>query len=144
MGEFRVCLRRPLPAPVAFERVLDLDAHTDLIPLTTLQHPDPLRPGVQFTARTGLGPLRIDDVMTVVDHTPPTGATPGRCTIIKTGRWVRGDIRFTVTPTGPESCRIEWHQRITVWGISRIADRLVTSVARVAYTIVLKRLLRRS
>ncbi|MDO5500225.1 MAG: hypothetical protein Q4F67_11170 [Propionibacteriaceae bacterium] len=139
MGTFEVVCTPALPAGEAFARVLDLDAHTALIPLTVVR--GDVTAG--FTARTGVGPVRVDDSMVVEEHAPPVATGPGVWRIRKTGRWIGGTIDLTVAPAGDGASIVCWHQHITVRGLSRVADPIVTAVARRAYRLVLRRLLRR-
>lgn len=80
MATFTVTLDSPLPAVEAWERVWALDSHTRLIPLTTLSGDGVgrrrLREGSRFVARTGVGPLGFDDVMTVTTWHPPQPGHP--------------------------------------------------------------------
>ncbi|HHV21960.1 MAG TPA: hypothetical protein GXZ30_10565 [Propionibacterium sp.] len=102
MGSFEVRLTAPLAAAEAYDRILDLDAHTATIPFTTVRvtpEPGALTTGTRFLARTALGPVGIDDSMVVEEFTRPTGDRAGVCRIRKTGRWVRGTILLTVAPT---------------------------------------------
>lgn len=140
MGHFVVRLQPSLAATEAFDRLLDLDAHTALIPLTTVRHDGALGAGRAFVARTALGPLRIDDPMVVDEFRRPRVEAPGRCRIRKTGRWVLGTIDLTVTGDAHHAV-VTWTQDIQVRWISRVADPVVTAVARVAYRTMLRRLL---
>ncbi|WP_432559407.1 hypothetical protein [Granulicoccus sp. GXG6511] len=148
MGHFEVRLTAPLAATVAYDRVLDLDAHTATIPFTTvrvLPGPGPLSTGTRFVARTALGPIGIDDSMIVEEFTRPTGDRAGVCRIRKTGRWVLGAIELSVEAAGPPADRqaatVRWSQDIAIRGLSRVADPLVTLIASHAYRLVLRRLL---
>lgn len=140
MGRFVVQLRPSLSATEAFDRILDLDAHTALIPLTTVRHEGVLGAGRTFVARTGLGRIGFDDQMVVDEFRPPGPETPGRCRIRKTGRWVLGTIDLSVSGDANHAV-VLWTQDIRIRWISRVADPVVTAVARVAYRTMLRRLL---
>lgn len=140
MGQFIVRLQPPLPAVEAFDRLLDLDAHTELIPFTTVRHDGLLGVGRTFVGRTGLGPVSFDDTMVIDEFRRPAPGVPGRCRIRKTGRWVLGTIDLTVTEAADHAVVI-WAQDIRLPGVSRVADPVVTEVARVAYRTMLGRLL---
>jgi len=146
MASFSVHLDSTLPAPEAWRRVLDLHAHTAVIPLTTVtgeaMSADRLVPGSRFVARTGVGPVGFDDVMVVDSISPPTAGAGGRARIHKEGKAVRGSIDLRVTPAGPGS-RVEWSQQIGVRGVPRVLDPVVGRVARAAYGTALRRLLER-
>lgn len=143
MAFFHLCLASPLPAAQAFAQILDLDAHTALIPFTAVQHVPPLRRGSVFVARTAIGPIGLNDRMHVLAYAPPQGGEPGRCTIAKTGRWLRGNIHLTVHPSDA-GCTVRWRQDLRVRGLPRLADPVVCIVATRAYRTVLTRLLARS
>src|SRR6478609_11154301 len=74
MADFEVHLDSPLSAPEAWRRILDLRAHTAVIPLTTVTgaalSAAELGPGSRFVARTGLGPIGFDDTMVVESIVP--------------------------------------------------------------------------
>lgn len=143
MAFFDVGLTSPLPAAQAFTQILDLDAHTALIPFTVVHHAPPLGRGSVFVARTALGPIGFNDRMHVLAYAPPRGGEPGRCTIAKTGRWLRGPIHLTVHPSDA-GCTVRWRQELRVRGLPRLADPVVRIVAIRAYRSVLTRLLARS
>jgi hypothetical protein len=146
MAHFEVHLDPPLSAPEAWRRVLDLRAHTAVIPLTTVTgaavSAAELGPGSRFVARTGLGPIGFDDTMVVESIVPPTTDTAGSARIVKEGRVVRGHIDLLVTPTAAGSTLV-WTQRISVWGLPSVFDPVVARVARAAYGSTLRRLLAR-
>ena len=146
MADFEVHLDPPLPAPEAWRRILDLRAHTAVIPLTTVtgdaMAAGELVDGSRFTARTGLGPVGFDDVMVVDAIVPPTSTSAGHARIRKEGKVVRGAIELTVTPTSAGSA-VVWSQRIGVRGVPTVLDPVVSRVARAAYGSTLRRLLSR-
>ena len=146
MASFSVRLEPTLPAPEAWRRVLDLRAHTAVIPLTTVTGAaltaDELGPGSRFVARTGLGRVAFDDVMVVDDLTPATDDSTGTARIHKEGKVVRGWIELHVAPA-PLGSTVEWSQQIEVRGVPRALDPLVARVARTAYASTLRRLLAR-
>ncbi len=146
MARLEIRITSPLPAPQAWARVLDLRAHSAVIPLTTvtgarLAAAD-LSPGATFVARTALGPVGFDDAMVLDDVVQPTTSVAGRAGIRKTGRVVRGRVDLTVAPTSTGS-EVVWRQTIRVAGIPAFADPVVARVARVAYGRTLRTLLAR-
>lgn len=127
MARFTVRLDTPVPPAEAWRRVWNLDAHTRLIPLTTLREDGTggtsLQAGSRFVARTALGPLHVDDVMEVRRFDAPgadgggtaagirgssdgagaagsssTAGGEGRAVVVKTGRLIGGQIDATVSP----------------------------------------------
>lgn len=142
MGRYRIELPSTLPADEAFHRLVDLDAHTAVIPLTTLRHTPPLQAGSRFTARTAVGPVGFDDSMLVREYAEP-GDGPGRAVFVKTGRWVTGESQLTVASTEGGS-HVVWQQDIAMPWLPGFVDPVVTQVARQAYTMALRRLLARA
>ena len=146
MARLEIRIASALPAPQAWARVLDLRAHSAVIPLTTvtgatLDAAD-LAPGSTFVARTALGPVGFDDPMTIVDVLAPTTTSAGRAEITKTGRVVHGRVHLTVSPTEAGS-EVLWRQTIRVTGVPPLADPVVSRIARAAYSRTLRALLRR-
>jgi len=146
MARFEMTLVSSLPAPEAWRRILDLRAHSEVIPLTTVSgdalDASHLMPGAQFVARTGLGPFGFDDVMVIQSYAPPTEHDAGVAHIRKEGRAVTGHITLRVAPTA-DGCVVTWKQRIGVLGVPGFADVAVARVARSAYRRTLVELLRR-
>ncbi len=146
MAAFDVHLDTDLPAAEAWRRVLDLRAHGEVIPLTTVTGEQleaaALEQGSRFVARTSLGPVGFDDVMVVDSIEQPTDGSGGRARIHKEGKVIRGTIDFRVTPLGSTST-VDWVQQISVRWVPRAADPVVARVARTAYGKALAQLLRR-
>jgi hypothetical protein len=148
MALFTIRLETPLPAPVAWERVLDVHAHGEVVPFTTMSgdamYAAELVPGSRFVARTGVGPLAFDDPMVVDEITPPTADEPGVARIRKEGKVIRGWIELTVTPRSRGGSTVEWVQQISVRGVPAVAGPVTGAVAQAAYGQALRRLLDRS
>lgn len=147
VAHFDVRILSPLPADEAWARILDLNAHSAVIPLTTLTgdtlYAAGLVPGSRFVARTALGPVGFDDRMVVDEITQPTERDGASARIRKEGRAIRGIIHLTVTPVADGS-RVEWSQDISVRGVPRALDPVVARVAWAAYGSTLRRLLART
>ncbi|GAB3887484.1 SRPBCC family protein [Terrabacter terrigena] len=145
MARFTVEFETELPAAEAWRRLLDLRAHTAVIPLTTLSGAvltaDGLVPGSRFVARTGVGPVGFDDRMVVDQIIPPHSGGAGSARIRKEGNVVRGEIDLTVAPAGQGS-RVHWEQVIRVRPVPAVLDPVVARVARLAYATTIRRLLR--
>lgn len=130
-----------LPRALVWERLWDLGRHDRFIPLTAV---DPARgslarPGFRFTARTGVGPLGVDDVMEVrAASTPAHG--PWALRVDKLGQIVRGRIEATLTEVGPDRTELTWRQEISISGLPRWLDPLVAGVARRAYARTIRRI----
>ena len=147
MAAFDVHLDTDLPAAEAWRRVLDLHAHSEAIPLTTVtgeqMEASALVPGSRFVGRTALGPVGFDDIMVVDSIEQPTDGSGGRARIHKEGKLIRGSIDFRVTPTTSSGSTVDWVQQISVRWVPRVADPVVARVARTAYRKALVELLRR-
>jgi hypothetical protein len=146
MAAFDVHLDTDISAAEAWRRVLNLRAHSEVIPLTTVTGEQleaaALVPGSRFVARTALGPIGFDDVMVVESIEQPSDGSGARARIRKEGKVIGGAIDFRVTPTTSGST-VDWAQQIHVRWVPRLADPLVARVARTAYGKALAELLRR-
>ena len=144
MHRFAITLDSPLPASAAWERVLDLRAHSRVAPLTRMTSgavaARDLLVGHRFVARTGLGPWGFDDVMTVAEIAPPTAGAPGHTRIVKSGRVIRGQVVVTVTPHDGGSS-VRWEQDFALGRLGGPLGRLAAGGARFAYGNALRRLL---
>ena len=144
MVHFDVRIDTPRSPDEAWSRVLDLRLHDRLIPFTRITRgmvpAAGLRPGSEFVARTGLGPIGFDDCMVVTDVTAPVADSAGHARIQKKGRVIRGSIELRVTPQ-QVGARVEWDQEISVWGVPRALGWLTAKASRAAYGMALRRLL---
>ena len=84
----------------AWDRLTDWPAHERWVPLTSVRLlTEPAHGvGARFVARTGLGPLAVDDVLAVTRWQPPAGQEPGRCELAHVGRVVLGTAVLQVRP----------------------------------------------
>ena len=144
MHRFAITLESRLPASAAWDRVLDLRAHSRVAPLTSMTSgavaARDLRAGHRFVARTGLGPIGFDDVMTVAEIAPPAVGAPGRARIVKSGRVIRGQVVVTVAPHDGGSS-VRWEQDFSLGRLGGPLGRLAAGAARFAYGFALRRLL---
>jgi len=94
--------------------------------------------GAEVTARTGAGPLAFTDTMVITDWDPPR-----RCVVRHTGRVVRGDGIFEVTPRGT-GCEFRWTERLDLpfGGAGRLGWRLVRPLAQRGMDTSLRRFAR--
>jgi len=115
----------------AWARLTDWERHGDVVPLTRV-----VVTADGFTARTGLGPVGVDDPMEVVVWRPPY-----LCRIEKRGRWVLGWAELSVAPTTRGSL-VTWREEIRVRGVPRAADRLTRTLARALFARTVDGLLR--
>ena len=146
MAHFEIRIDSPLTARDAWAKILDLRAHSAVIPLTTVTGETldaaRLAPGSRFNARTAVGPAGFDDPMVLHEVVQPTGTSAGRALIHKEGKLIRGQITLTVTPRAGGSA-VVWRQDIDVNHVPGLADPVVARAARVAYASTLKKLLAR-
>ena len=145
LRHFELTLEVPLRASEAWERVLDLRGHDRFIPFTRITQglatAGELHPGHLFTARTMVGPVGFDDVMTVESISPPTASAPGRARIVKGGPLVLGAVDLTVS-AHDGGATVRWSQDIGVGRFGRAGTWAAGAVAPLLYRPLLKRLLR--
>ena len=144
MHRFAITLESPLPASAAWDRVLDLRAHSRVAPLTRMTSgavaPRDGGAAHRFVAHTGLGPLGFDDVMTIAEVAPPAAGAPGRARIVKSGRVIRGQVTVTVAAHDGGSS-VRWEQDFALGRLGGALGRLAAGGARFAYGYALRRLL---
>lgn len=101
------------PASV-WAAVTDFPAHADAVPLTTITtDAGAPRVGWRFVARTGVGPLHVDDPMRIALWSPPDDDGVGRFEIAKEGRVLAGWATVEVSPgPTPASTRLVWREEI--------------------------------
>lgn len=95
----------------------DWDRQRMWMPLTRVRHRDgpALAVGTRVVARTGLGPVAFDDLMTVTSvEDEPGGARWYE--VLHTGRVVRGVGLFRVEPRPAGTARFVWWERVEVPG----------------------------
>ena len=157
MARFTAEVEVDAPAAAVWERMVDWPAHGRWVPLTTVRVLTPRGDGVgaRFVGRTslaavGLPRVGFDDVMEVTEWSPPGDGRPGRCSVRKLGRVLRGTAAFDVVEIGPAGddspgrTRVLWAQevRIPPVALTRPLDRLVALVSRLGYTAVLRTMAR--
>lgn len=143
MALIRSAIRLDAPADRVWSLVTDWPAHGRWIPLTKVAiDPDsPARtgPGTRFTGRTALGPVGFDDPMTVTDWQPPADDRPGRCRVVKRGRWLTGWAEIQVQPEAT-GCRLSWHEDVRPRWTPRAADPAVVLAGRLLFDRTLRRI----
>jgi hypothetical protein len=130
-------------AEAAWQLATDWPAHGRWIPLTVVSI-DPDSPstsglGTRFTGRTAVGPLGFDDPMTVTQWQPPADGAPGRCRIVKRGRWLTGWAEIEVLPTG-DGCRLVWTEDITPRWTPKAADPVVSRIGTALFDRTIRQL----
>jgi len=135
---FRIVLEHPAPPQEVWRRLWDLERHTRAVPFTGVALDSPgsgLAQGRGFTARTSLGPLAVDDRMTVREWDPPR-----RAVVVKTGPVLTGTITVTVLPTRHGSA-VLWEQDFGARGVPAWAAALTSPLVRAGYRRALRRIL---
>lgn len=113
MTPSRSQVRCAAPVEDLWEALLDLPATADPVPLTrAVGDPGEVTLGWSFTARTGVGPLGVDDVMHVTSLQPPAGHEPGRMRIVKTGRLLDGWAEITAAADGAGASILTWVEAV--------------------------------
>jgi hypothetical protein len=149
VGTFTVQRDVSASAQRTWDVLTDWPRHSGTVPLTRVRAVSSLDArskgeGSGMVARTGVGPLAYEDRMTVTQWQPPTATTPGRCRLRKLGRMITGDAAFTVTPVGPERCRVVWEETVKLLGFHSLplAPAVESAVARLVFTRALRLLAR--
>ncbi|GAA3788196.1 SRPBCC family protein [Streptomyces chiangmaiensis] len=104
----------------AWRRLTDWPRHGNVVPLTRISvlTPPPTAEGTVFVARTGLGPLTLDDPMQVTVWRPPA-----LCRLVKQGRFVTGWAEIEVHPHGKGGSRVVWREDLAVRPLPALFDR---------------------
>jgi polyketide cyclase/dehydrase/lipid transport protein len=88
-----------------FEVLTDWPRHGEWMPLTTARGGHEV--GAALEARTGVGPIGFLDTMIITEW------SPGRRVAVRhTGRVVRGEAWFEVTPRAEGGCTVVWAERL--------------------------------
>lgn len=144
MATFLVERTVPLPLDETWRRLTEWSRHGVVVPLTrvTVTTPPPTRQGTRFVARTGFGPLAVNDPMEVTVWRPPREDTAGLCRLEKRGRVIIGWAEIEVRPGPGGRSRVTWREELTVRPLPRALDDAVGSAARWAFGRAVSRLLR--
>ena len=145
MPTFSFARTAPLPPAEAWRRLTEWPRHADAVPLTrvTVLTPAPTREGTRFVARSGVGPLAVDDVMEVTVWRPPVGDEPGLCRLEKRGRTVRGWAEIEVGPGPGGRSRVVWREEVRFRFLPAVFDDLTARTARTVFGRAANQLLRR-
>lgn len=121
-----------------WEALVDWDDHEDWVPLTTVN----VTSDDEFTAFTGVGPLKLEDRMRVVEQ--HFDGHSGRCRVIKQGPVLHGEATFVVLREG-NGTLVLWHEDVQLPGPKwlRILARPVGTVSALMFRFALGRLEKR-
>ena len=119
----RIDVRLDIPHPLdhVWQHLTDWESHSAWIPNTVVTVTKRTTgAGTEFVGVTHLGPLRLDDPMTVSDFVPPN-AGRASCLVTKTGLVLGGTAGFTLTALDETTTRLDWFEdvhlkpRVTFW-----------------------------
>ncbi|MFB7506029.1 SRPBCC family protein [Streptomyces broussonetiae] len=146
MPVFTFTRTAPLPHDEAWRRLTEWPRHADAVPLTRIRvlTPPPTRVGTRFVARSGIGPLAVDDTMEVTVWRPPCDDEPGLCRLEKRGRVVLGWAEIEVGPGPGGRSRVVWREEVRVRFAPRALDGVLDRTARVMFGRAVNRLLRQA
>jgi carbon monoxide dehydrogenase subunit G len=110
----RIDIRMDLPHGIdhVWEQLTNWAAHSAWIPntvVTITKQTGGL--GTEFVGITRIGPIRLDDPMTVSEFQTPR-AGHASCTIIKTGSVLGGTAGFVLTAVDDSTTRLDWFEDI--------------------------------
>jgi hypothetical protein len=110
----RIEIRLDLPHGIThvWERLTDWGSHSAWIPNTVVTvTKQTTGVGTEFVGLTHLGPLRLDDPMTVTEsRTPKSGRAS--CVVIKTGLVLGGTAGFELTALNDSTTRLDWFEDV--------------------------------
>jgi hypothetical protein len=134
----------PLSPDEAWRRLTEWPRHGEVVPLTrvTVVTPGPNREGTVFVARSGLGPLAVDDRMEITVWRPPAEDSPGLCRLEKRGRVVLGWAEIEVRPGPGGRARVVWREELRVRPLPGLFDPPLRAAARWMFGRAANRLLR--
>jgi len=110
----RIDVQLDLPHGIdrVWDRLTDWQSHSAWIPntvVTITKQTNGL--GTEFVGITRIGPLRLDDPMTVTEFQAPK-AGHASCSIIKTGSVLGGTAGFVLTAQDSSTTRLDWFEDI--------------------------------
>lgn len=132
--EFTVEAMVPLPANEAYRLMCDWDDHARWVPFTRVTTHSPDR----FTAWTGIGPLQLEDNMTVVERDDERRYVKVR----KTGPRLLGEAAFTIVPFGVRRSQVQWVESVEVPRLPRLLAPVARVMGRLGFRTALRRFAR--
>jgi len=112
MTRIDVQLELPHGIDHVWNRLTDWPSHAAWIPNTVVTVTTPTTGiGTEFVGITRIGPLRLDDQMTVSEFQTPS-AGRASCTITKTGTVLGGTAGFLLTALDDSTTRLDWFEDI--------------------------------
>lgn len=110
----RIDIQLELPHSIGrvWEHLIDWESHSAWIPntvVTVTKQTNGL--GTEFVGITRIGPMRLDDPMTVTESSPPKNGQAS-CVVTKTGLVLGGTAGFTLTTVDESTTRVDWFEDI--------------------------------
>ena len=137
---FEVRVHVPEAAQVVWARLIDLDAHSAAIPLTTVTPVgEKMRQGLRFVGETSLGPICMNDSMLVVRADAPTDDHPGRLEVEKFGP-VAGLVEASVEQVATGTV-VLWKQSLRPAWLPKFLRPAGAMVAKAAYGVGLRQII---
>jgi carbon monoxide dehydrogenase subunit G len=138
----RIDIQMDLPHGIEYvwERLTDWASHSAWIPNTvvtvTMQTSGV---GTEFIGITRIGPLRLDDPMTVSEFQTPS-AGRATCVVTKTGAVLGGTAGFVLTTVDGSTTRLDWFEDVHLkpTGIFWWTAPFILVVGTVAFRAALK------
>ncbi|RKT02240.1 hypothetical protein BX286_0115 [Streptomyces sp. 3211.6] len=136
----------PLAPAEAWRRLTEWPRHADVVTLTRIEVLTalPTREGTRFVARSGVGPVTVDDVMEVTVWRPPAGDEPGLCRLEKRGRVVLGWAEIEVRPGPGGRSRVVWREELRIRCLPRLFGGVLKRTARLVFGRAATQLLRKA
>ncbi|MFF2191424.1 SRPBCC family protein [Streptomyces sp. NPDC058157] len=146
MAAFSFERTSPLAPEEAWRRLTQWPRHAEVVPLTGIEvlTAEPTHEGTRFVARSGVGPVAVDDVMEVTVWRPPVGDEPGMCRLEKRGRVVLGWAEIEVRPGPAGGSRVVWREELRVRFLPRLFDGVLNRAGRLMFGRAATRLLRKA
>ena len=110
----RIDVRLELPHSIGhvWNRLTDWPSHSAWIPHTVVDVTTQTNGvGTEFVGVTRIGPIRLDDPMTVSESRPPKRGAAS-CMVTKTGLVLGGTAGFTLTALGDSTTRLDWFEEV--------------------------------
>lgn len=141
---FEVTVDFGAPARTVWDEMIDWKGHEAWIPMTTVDvhSDDPTAMGASFTAFTGVGPLKLEDRMEVVECAWDDRTSSGTCEVRKLGPVLTGKAGFDVSPADGDPTRsvVEWVEDVDLRLVPGFASGLVGKIGAAGFKQGMRRL----
>lgn len=138
----RIDIQLVLPHSIdhVWKNLTDWESHSAWIPntvVTVTTRTDGV--GTEFVGVTRIGPLRLDDPMTVTESSHPRNGS-AKCVVTKTGLVLGGTAGFTLTALDSSTTRLDWFEdvhlkpAVTFWWTAPFVLAIGTIAFRSALT----------